>query len=99
MNKPSETHAEEDTSQHEDIDDLEPEDIGSSKAAVVEAKPGADAPAGSVPSEELEVDGAGDDDDEDNAGYEENAEREEIIRERINRTQDQMRYQSTPSVC
>ena len=33
-----------------------------------------------------------DDDDEEHAGYEESAERDEIIRERINRTQEQMRY-------
>ena len=31
------------------------------------------------------------DDDDGSAGYEESAERDEIIRERINRTQDQMR--------
>jgi hypothetical protein len=32
-----------------------------------------------------------DDDDDGSAGYEESAERDEIIRERINRTQEQMR--------
>lgn len=32
-----------------------------------------------------------DDEEDDSAGYEESAERDEIIRERINRTQEQMR--------
>lgn len=36
-----------------------------------------------------------DDDDDGSAGYEESAERDEIIRERINRTQEQMRYFKT----
>lgn len=44
-----------------------------------------ESPGASAAAEEDE------DDDEGNAGYEESAERDEIIRERINRTQEQMR--------
>lgn len=33
-----------------------------------------------------------DEDDDESVGYEESAERDEIIRERINRTQESMRY-------
>jgi len=72
----------------EAVDDIEQDEIMAEKSGDLPANPVAD----NAQLEELEVNGAGDDEEEDNTGYEENAEREEIIRERINRTQDQMRY-------
>lgn len=47
----------------------------------------------SVVTVPLEDDKNNDDEEDSSAGYEESAERDEIIRERINRTQDQMRYE------
>lgn len=57
--------------------DLDPETISQLEPPIV--------PGPAVPEDDNE------DDDDESAGYEESAERDEIIRERINRTQEQMR--------
>lgn len=56
-------------------------------------------PAAAAVASPVDADGReileNDDDDEGSVGYEESAERDEIIRERINRTQEQMKYKVT----